>query len=420
MLIRPAPHSHRRLRLALPSLLLALGFTLAAGCGDPKVIFDEDDPWQSDSDWPGIGAGKVMVTNSGDDTLSFLDPVTLEPLYRASTGRVPAEREGPHHGAATPDGHFYFVGISNVVPGGGSGPHGSHGTGTVDGYLLRYECETNSLAGEVRVDRSPGDVRTTADGRFVLQTHFDLQGISQAVNNGEDPRELRTRLAVIEADTMDRVAMIPLCPAAHGMSLAPDGSTAYVTCWGSDELAIVPLGDSPSEDAEVVRLRVQEGAIGDPVSPSQGPYAATVSPDGTEVWVSNLEGKSLSVYDVATGAFDAERFGGLDGSPLFPTFSPAGDRLYVPVQNQDALVVVDTATGDVVSSLFFNPGECQAPHGTLLIGDGEKLGVVCEGDHVTPGTVVRVDLTPAEGPVIEEVFEVGVYPDDLVYIPEAS
>ncbi len=403
----------------VPFALLALAAP-SSGCGEGDVVFDSEDPWQSQSDWPGIGAGKIMVTNSGDDTLSFLDPDTLDPLYRASTGRVPAEREGPHHGAASPDGHFYYVGLSNVVPAGGSGPHGSHGTGTVDGYLLRYECETNAPAGEVRVDRSPGDVRTTPDGRFVLQSHFDLQSIIEASANGEDPRELKSALAVIDAESMETAAKIPMCPASHGMGLAPDGSVAYVTCWGSDELAIVPLGEAPSSDAEVVRVPVQEGAGGNPESPTFGPYAATVAPGGAEVWISNLEGRSMSVYDVEAGAIDPARFVELPGSPLFASFSTEGDLLYVPVQNPDELVTIDRATGDIVATLDFSTEECDAPHGTLLLGGGERLGVVCEGDHVGLGTVVRMDLTAEGGPAIEEVFQVGVYPDDLVYVPEAQ
>jgi hypothetical protein len=210
-----------------------------------------------------------------------------------------------------------------------------------------------------------------------------------------------------------------MCPASHGMGLAPDGSTAYVTCWGSDELAIVPLGDSPSSEAEVVRLPIQEGVGGDPTAPTFGPYAATVSPDGAEVWVSNLEGTSLAVYVVETGAFDETRFVDLPGSALFASFSAEGDRLYVPTQDPHQLVTVDTATGEIVATLDFDNDQCERPHGTLLLDGGETMGLVCEGNRVDPGTVVRLDLTAEGGPAIEEIFEVGVYPDDLIFIPEA-
>ncbi|HEU5055429.1 MAG TPA: hypothetical protein VFU21_02845 [Kofleriaceae bacterium] len=393
-------------------LVAVLAAAFASGCGDEEVVFDIDDPWQEPGDWPGIGEGKIMVTNSGDDSLTFLDPATLEPSYTASTGRVPAEREGPHHGAALPDGSRYFVGISNYVPGSGSGPHGSHGTGSVRGYLLGYDTADNSLVSDVLVDRSPGDVRITPDGAFVLQSHFDLLSIVEAAQNGDDPRLLESPLAVVDSSTLELVAMIPLCPAGHGVGVAPDGSAAYVACWGSDELAVVPLGDSPSDDAEVTRVPVGPGG-GDPTDPLYGPYAATVSPDGGEVWVSNLEGRSLSVYDVAAGAFDEERFVSLAGGALFGSFSADGSRLYVPVQAPDSLVTVDPATGTVVHNLSLSSSMCRAPHGTLLVAD-DVLALVCEGDHIGPGTVVRISLASPDAPVPEDSFEVGVFPDDLV------
>jgi DNA-binding beta-propeller fold protein YncE len=263
-------------------------------------------------------------------------------------------------------------------------------------------------------------VRTTPDGRFVLQSHFDLLSIFEASARGDDPRELRSALAVIDAGSMQTAAKIPLCPAGHGMAVAPDGSAAYVTCWGSDELAIVPIGDSPSSEAEVVRVPIEEGVGGNPEAPFFGPYAATITPDGAEVWVSNLEGTALAVYNVEAGAFDSSRSVDLTGSPLFASFSAEGDRLYVPTQNPDQLVTVDPATGEILATLDFDTDECDAPHGTLPLAGGERLAVVCEGDHLTPGTVVRMDLTAEGGPAIEQVFEVGVYPDDLILIPEAQ
>jgi DNA-binding beta-propeller fold protein YncE len=393
------------------------GVCLLLGCGD-TVLFETEDPWQASTGWPGLGDGLILVTNSGDDSLSFLDPITLEPVYQAPTGRVPAEREGPHHGAATPDGRHYFVGLSNAVPGSGSGPHGSHGSGTADGYLLRYDTGDNRRSGEIRVGRNPGDVRLTPGGDQVVQSHFDLEAIRQAQQKGEDPRLIQSPLAVVNASSMERVAMIPVCPAAHGIGVAPDGSAVYLACWGSDELAIVSLAEPISSDAEVTRVQVGPGG-GNPVDPLFGPYAVMVSPDGEEVWLSNLEGKSLAVYRVSEGAFDEGRRVTTLGGPLFGTFSADGDRLYVPTQAPDALLTVDPASGEVLDTLSFDPADCRAPHGTLLVTGGELLAVVCEGDHAGSGTVVRVDIAGGQAEV-EDAFEVGVYPDDLVLLPGAG
>ena len=405
------------------SLCAALALLAAAGCGD-TVMFDTDEPWTGESSWPGIGGGKIMVTNSGDDTLSFLDPVTLEPEFVAATGRVPAEREGPHHGAASLDGAHYFVGISNIVPGSGSGPHGSHGTGTEDGYLLRYDSATGQLSGEVRVDLSPGDVRVSADGRYVLQSHFDLVSIQEARDDDDpdtDPADVLSRLAVTDVETMDRLKMIEVCPAAHGIAVAPEGDMVYMTCWASDEIAAVSLADL--DDPVITRVPIADGAGGgDPLSPEFGPYAAVASRDGAEVWVSNREGKALAVYDVEAEAMDEARFTTLTSSPFFASFSADGDYLYVPAQTPDALITVERATGDVVNTLFFEEPDCHLPHGSALLADGDTLAVVCEGTYkgaaedLAPGTVLRIDVSTPDAPALVESFDVGMYPDDLIMI----
>ena len=368
-----------------------------------------------------------MVTNSGDDTLSFLDPVTLDPQFTTATGRIPGEREGPHHGAASPDGAHYFVGISNTVPGSGTGPHGSHGTGTEDGYLLRYDRATGALSGEVRVDLSPGDVRVSPDGRYVLQSHFDLVSIQEARDDDDpdtDPADVLSRLAVTDVETMERVEMIPVCPAAHGIAVPPEGNTIYMACWASDELAVVSLDDL--DNPEITRVPIAGGGGGDPLSPQFGPYAAVTSPDGAEVWISNREGKALAVYDVLAGEMDDARFKTLTSQPFFGSFSADGEYLYVPAQTPDALLTVERATGDVVNTLFFEEPDCHLPHGSALLADGDTLAVVCEGTYkgaaedLAPGTVLRIDVSTPDAPALEEVFEVGMYPDDLIVIEGAE
>lgn len=405
-------------RAVIAAALLALA---SAGCSE-AVVFDTDDQWDDPTDWPGVGAGLIMATNSGDDTLSFLDPTTLEPVFRAPTGRIPAEREGPHHGAVSADGRHYYVGISNFVPGSGSGPHGSHGNGTVDGYLLEYDLATNTKVAEIRVDRSPGDVRLSGDGNYVLQSHFDLQSILDAVANGEDPAAVLSRLAVIDADTLERIAMIPVCPAGHGIASSADGSEVYVACWGSDELAVVSLAEPITADNSVDRYPVGAGG-GDIGNPTFGPYAISVDPATGEVWVSNLEGKSMVVFDPSAREFDNTRATTLPGSAYFSTFTADGSSLLVPMQNPDGLARIDP-TDATTEVLFVDSTDCLLPHGVIIMPDTTKAALVCEGDHVgseiSPGQVVRLAIPGTGVPTVEASFAVGVFPDDLVYLPPES
>jgi YVTN family beta-propeller protein len=405
-------------------LLLAVLVPLALGaCGEdstgplevPELEYGSDTPWDSPSPVPPVGqAGRVIITNSLDDTVSLLD---LDTMGSASWGEVaripvglnPVELEGPHHTAVSPDGAYYYVGISNYVPGGGSGPHGAHGAGTADGYCLKMDASTNRLAGSVRVDRNPGDVILSRDGRTLYQTHFDLLKIADAVRRGiTDERQMDSRLAIIDAETMTRKAMVAVCPAPHAVRLSPDERRAYIACW-SDEVAIVDL---VAPNYPVTRVKVATNA-GNAISPRHQPYALTVSPATGGVWISSLASRSVQYLDPATLTMAPARSVLLSGSPLFGTLTADGGTLYVPYQSSDALAVIDPATSAVRRTIPLAPSGCVNVHQVELT-PGERYGLaVCEGDHVGPGTLHVVDL--AENKVAKTV-QVGLYPDSVAIL----
>jgi DNA-binding beta-propeller fold protein YncE len=389
-----------------PPIVATVALVTLAACGD--VVYDADSHWDDPRDLPEIGAGKIIVTNSGDDTLSWLDLENLDVVFEEPVGRVAPEREGPHHGAVLPDGSAYFVGLSNFVPGSGSGPHGSHGTGSVPGYLLKYDTATHELVGETQVDRSPGDVRITPDGRYVLQSHFDLLRILEVVEAGGSDEEMVATLAIIDAATMQRVAMVPVCPAPHGVAISQDSSTAYVACWATDELAVVTL------DTRTVARYPVGIAPSDPTMPMHEPYAVAISPDDGSVWVSCLRSSDIRIFDPATASWDETR-GPVStiGAPFFIDFNADGTRAYAPVQVSNELLEIDTQTGDILRTLPLNIDGCRAPHAALVLPSEEKALVVCEGDHIDPGSVAIVLLAPF---AVEAVRTVGVFPDDAILL----
>ena len=179
------------------------------------------------------------------------------------------------------------------MPGSGSGPHGSHGLGTEDGSLLKYDVATAELVGEVRVRKSPGDVRLTPDGTRVVQTHFDLKAIIDVSMAGGTIQDMYAPVAIVNADTM-QASFVPLCPAPHGVAVSADSKLAYVACWGSDQLGIVDL------DAKTTELFQVGAAPIHPTSPTNEPYAVSVSPSDGSVWVSNLKSGDLRVFEPET------------------------------------------------------------------------------------------------------------------------
>lgn len=377
-----------------------------------ELEYAHPDPWPEGTVVPPPGpGGRILITNSLDDTLSLIELDTVgtpgfKELARVPVGLNPVELEGPHHTAVSPDGSAYYVGISNYVPGGGSGPHGTHGSGSKDGYCLKLDARTNRLMGSVRVDPNPGDLVVSRDGRTLYQTHFDTLKITEVARRGGTEREMNARLAIIDTATMARKAMVEVCPAPHAVRLSADERTAYIACW-SDEVAIVDLTATPPT---VKRVKVAINA-GTAVSPRHEPYALTLSPTTGEAWVSSMASRQVQVLNPTTGTMDATRtVQGLRGAPMFGTFTSDGRTLYLPYQAVDALAVIDPATGTVLREVDLASAGCLNVHQVTLTPDERHGLVVCEGDHQGPGTLHAVDL--AGGKVVGTV-QVGIFPDSV-------
>uniref|UniRef100_UPI001C5917FA YncE family protein n=2 Tax=Pseudomonadati TaxID=3379134 RepID=UPI001C5917FA len=126
---------------------------------------------------------------------------------------------------------------------------------------------------------------------------------------------------------------------------------------------------------------------------------------------SSMASRQLHVLNPQTRAMMPERaVPPLRGPPMFGAFTSDGRTLYMPYQLVDALAVIDPETGNVLREVQLADAGCLNVHQVTLTPD-ERIGlVVCEGDHVGPGTLHAVDLT--EGTVVGTV-EVGIFPDSV-------
>ncbi len=376
----------------------------------PPLEYGQESAWPSKTELPPLGSGRIVITNSLDDTLSLLplDGLGSESwgeLARVPVGLNPVELEGPHHATFSPEGDVYYVGLSNYVPGGGSGPHGSHGGGNVDGYALKLDARDNRLLGSVRVDRNPGDLISSADGKTLYQTHFDLLKIQDVARRGGPESDMYARLAIIDAETMTRKRMVTVCPAPHAVRLSPDERRAYVACI-SDEVAVVQLDDA---NFPVTRVDVATNA-GSAVAPRHEPYALVVSPTSGAVWVSSMKSRAVQYLDPQTLRMVPERTVYLRGAPMFGTFTSDGRTLYLPYQGIDALAVIDAETSVVQREIELAPAGCLNVHQVALTPDERHGLAVCEGDHQGLGSLHVVDLQA--GAVVKTV-RLGVFPDSV-------
>lgn len=385
-------------------------------CGKPNVpivvpplVFARDAHWPRSTTYPGVGNGRIIVTNSYEDTVSIFDldklgAADFAELARVPVGLSPVELEGAHHAAVDPRGEYYYVGISNFLPGSGSGPHGAHGTGTADGYAIKMRAADNKRVGYARVDPNPGEIIVSPDGRTLFQTHFNILQVSQVAAKGGSEQDMYARLAVVDTETMTRKAMTPTCPAPHGMRFSPDGRRAYIACY-SDEVAVVEIDGAAYP---VTRIKVAANA-GAATSSVHEPYALTVSPTTGDVWVSSIKSRELQLLKADTQQMDASRRISLLGAPFFGTFSADGQTLYMPEQGTDSIVVINPNTAAVVRRIALAGSGCLNVHQILFTPD-ERFGlVVCEGTHRAPGSLLVLDA--ANNLSVSKTVPVGLFPD---------
>ncbi len=403
---------------------------LVAACGRDVPAYDglafARDP-------PVVGPlnGRFVISNNGDDSLSVVDPEAAENapsrVQRIPIGFSPVELEGPHHVSAGPWGRAVYVNLSLAVKGAGSGPHGSHGTGTLPGFVLKLDATDGHETGHVQVDPNPGDNALSPDGKTLYVTHYDLVAWAHAAH-GDNLRAGDSFLVVIDTDSMSVRARVALCPAAHGVRLSADGATLFATC-GPDEIAVVKVTEPGLPVRRVSLPGTQEG-----VNCQRCPYALGVAPDGT-VWVFSLgpsggtAGRGgFDVFDpTATdgGAFDPARAVSLQGSPVFAAFwgTAAQYRAYVPEQgNVGDFVRVYESDGPgkatrQVGLLILARQHCQNAHMLLVDKEGSRGNLICEGDHRAPGTFVVLDLV---GQMVVAASPVGVFPDGIAWVPPAG
>jgi DNA-binding beta-propeller fold protein YncE len=357
---------------------------------------------------------RFAVTVNLADELAYVSADGQMPqLYgEMPVGDVPVELEGPHHIAASPDGKYLYVNLSNYVPGTGSGPHGSHGTGTVPGSLLKIDARTSEKVAEVLVDRSPGDVILSKDGKLAFVTHYDLLRLQAQLIAGDPPEKGFSAVAIVDTERMTRLSLTPVCPTAHGEGLSADEKTLYVSCALSDELALLDV-TNPSKPA--VKLKLPVGPAPGPAgTPSYAPYALSVHPTDGTVWISDNTSADVRVFDPATMQMDASKTVFTGGVSMFSAFTSDGKSFYVPHQGDDRVTWVNTA--DLSQQILSLPRSvCINAHALVMAPGDESAVVVCEGDHKsTPGTVVTLNL---EGFFVVGAVPVGLFPDGAAWLP---
>ena len=403
--------------LSILSALIALAFA--------PVVFAGQAPGRaSAADIPVSHQDRVYAAEQFSNTVSVIDPasntlVGLIKLGDPSPGNFSPLYKGQVlvHGMGFSPDHKTIAVVSI----------GSNSVSFID-------TETNAVKHVTYVGRAPHEAFFTPNGKEVWVTV-----------RGEN------YIAVLDGSTYEEKSRI-VVPAGPGMQIfSPDGKYGYVCSSFNPETVVIDVA------SHKIVGHVKQAS---PFCPN---IAAT--PDGKQVWFTLKDSGKTQVFNArppfdilktidtgpisnhvnfarnANGSFAYVTIGGTNEVKVFKTddFSqvatipvgklphgiwPSGDgtRMYVGLENADAMTAIDTLTNQVIATVPIG----QAPQAVTYVpnavrmGDGKQntqpLGVAGEAVHLTMVTVGNVsNAASAAAPTSVSLFDQG-----LIQVLQAS
>jgi DNA-binding beta-propeller fold protein YncE len=149
----------------------------------------------------------VGVVSESGDIVTWINPGadTLMLDRTVGVGIMPADIDGPHNLAVSPDNRFYYVTIAHGQP---------------FGTVWQTDTVADTLVGRATVELFPMTIALTPEGGFAFVANSDFHGDHPRIN----------KVSVVHTPTMTKITDLPLCDMPHGVAFSPDHRYAYVSC----------------------------------------------------------------------------------------------------------------------------------------------------------------------------------------------
>ncbi len=327
---------------------------------------------------------RVGVVSESGDIVTWLKPGagTLTQDRVVPVGIMPADIDGPHNLAVSPDGRYYYMSIAH---------------GTPYGTLWKMDALNDTLAGRAPLEMFPTTIGLTPDGELAFVANSDFHGDHPRVN----------LVSVVHTPTMSTITHLPACDMPHGVKSNHAGTLVYISCMNSDELL----------EIEVATLRItRRGSTGAghdmsamdqavsnhsnhaappasapaPAKPDEScaPTFVTVSPDDRTLYAACNHGNSVQVWDAASFTKLKEIPVGTGAYNIEP--SPDGEWLIVTNKKAQSFSLIDARTQAEVVRV---PTTKKIVHGVAWSPDGRYAFISQESIGADPGAVDMFDLT---------------------------
>lgn len=177
--------------------------------------------------------------------------------------------------------------------------------------------------------------------------------------------------------------------ASHMIAGSADQKKFYTANIASDSVTAFEFQNVPPAGSKIIHIPV-----------GKQPEAIDLSPDGKEVWVGLNADKAIDIVDTATGKVK-ERID-LGERPYRVRFTPDGKQVVSTVPNTKQIVVTDSATRKEIKKIQLE----SVPLGIVFSKDGKIAFVtVVQSDYV-----LKIDLEKGE---VTGKVEIGQGPDGI-------
>jgi DNA-binding beta-propeller fold protein YncE len=243
------------------------------------------------------------------------------------TGIMPADVDGPHGVAVSPDGKYYYVSTAH---------------GTPYGFLWKYALANDSLAGRVMLGNFPATLQITPDGAFAYVVNFNLHG-----------EMVPSNVSIVSTDEMVEIARVTTCTMPHGSRINAQGTKQYSACMMDDMAVEIDARTFGVSRHFVVGKGREQGMQG---APARG-------------------AASLASHDMGGHGMEPPKPGDVSCSPTWAQPSADGARLFVACNKSSDIVEIDVPTWRLVRRIPAGDGvyNLAVTHdGKLLIATNKR------------------------------------------------
>jgi DNA-binding beta-propeller fold protein YncE len=278
------------------------GLTLAVAIGCSGVHAPASPPVPSTA--PPHGSYLAYVASEATDEIAVVqfDSTGARVIRNHPVGIMPADIDGPHGLAISPDHRFYY---------------GTLGHGSPFGSLWKYDVATDSAVGHVTLGSFPASVSLTPDGAFAYVANFNLHGAM-----------VPSSISIVATDQMLEVGRVITCTMPHGSRVERSGARHYSVCMMDNQLveidarrlelarkldlgaACSPTWAEPVGAAiwvacngsnELLEVDWTDWAVRRRLAAGNGIYNLAATSDARLIVATNKRGQSVSVFDAASG-----------------------------------------------------------------------------------------------------------------------